>query len=97
MKEKIISYENENNNLDNDINATSDDIATLDGRILEAQGEIKNLQSAIAETDALANKFKSEALHYQKATQSEVMKNNDTTKLLGQAENTLRLRIHQVE
>jgi hypothetical protein len=55
------------------------------------------LQSAIAETDALANKFKSEALHYQKATQSEVMKNNDTTKLLGQAENTLRLRIHQVE
>lgn len=25
------------------------------------------------------------------------MKNNDTTKLLGQAENTLRLRIHQVE
>jgi hypothetical protein len=25
------------------------------------------------------------------------MKNNDTTKLLAQAENTLRLRIHQVE
>lgn len=37
LKEKIISYENENNNLDNDINATSEDIATLDSRILEAQ------------------------------------------------------------
>ena len=36
-------------------------------------------------------------MHYQKATQAEVMKNNDTTKLLGQAENTLRIRIYQVE
>lgn len=54
-----MSYENENNNLDNDINATADDVAILDGRILDAQNQIKNLQSAIAETDALANKFKS--------------------------------------
>ena len=37
LKDKIISYENENNNLDNDINATSDDVASLDGRIIDAQ------------------------------------------------------------
>lgn len=71
-------------------------MAVLDGRIYDAQNEIKGLQAAIAETEALANKFKSEAVHYSKATQAEVMKNNDLTKCLGQAENTLRLRIHQV-
>lgn len=97
LKEKIISYENENNKLDNDINAIVDDLAVLDGRIFDAQTQIKDLQTDIAEADALANKYKSEAIHYQKATQAEVMKNNDTTKVLGQAENTLRVRNHQVD
>lgn len=97
LKEKIISYENENNKLDNDINAIVDDLAVLDSRIFEAQTQIKNLQTDIAEADALANKYKSEAIHYQKATQAEVMKNNDTVKVLGQAENTLRVRNHQVD
>ena len=74
-----------------------DDLAVLDSRILDAQGQIKDLQADIAEADALANKYKSEAIHYQKATQAEIMKNNDTVKLLGQAENTLRVRNNQVE
>lgn len=97
LKEKIISYENENNRLDADINAIIDDLAILDNRIADAQAQIKSLQADIAEADALANKYKSEAIHNHKATQAEVMKNNDTTKALGQAENTLRVRIHQVE
>lgn len=97
LKQKIISYENQNNRLDNDINSTVEDLAVLDGRILDAQTHIKDLQADIAEADALANKYKSEALHCHKATQVEVMKNNDTTKVLSQAENTLRVRIHQVE
>lgn len=97
LKEKIISYENENNKLDNDINSIVDDLAVLDSRIFEAQTKIKDLQTDIAEADALANKYKSEAIHYQKATQAEVMKNNDTVKVLGQAENTLRVRNHQVD
>lgn len=70
MKEKIISYENENNRLDNDINATVDDLAVLDGRILDSQSQIKDLQADIAEADALANKYKSEAIHNHKATQA---------------------------
>ena len=36
-------------------------------------------------------------LHYQKATQGEVMKNNDLVKLIGQAEHTLKVRISQSE
>jgi hypothetical protein len=44
----------------------------------------------------LAEKYKSEAIHYQKATQAEVMRNNDLTKGLNHAENTLRLRVNQV-
>ena len=36
-------------------------------------------------------------LHYQKATQGEVMKNNDTIKLISQAEHTLKVRINQSE
>lgn len=48
LKDKIIAYENENNNLDADINATMDDLAVLDSRINDAQSEMKSLQSAIA-------------------------------------------------
>lgn len=70
LKEKIISYENENNRLDQDINATVDDLAVLDNRILDSQTHIKDLQADIAEADALANKYKSEAVHCQKATQA---------------------------
>ena len=59
LKEKIISYENENNRLDADINAIIDDLAILDNRIADAQAQIKSLQADIAEADALANKYKS--------------------------------------
>jgi hypothetical protein len=45
----------------------------------------------------LAEKNKSESIHYQKATQAEVMRNNDLAKGLSQAENTLRVRINQVD
>lgn len=45
----------------------------------------------------LSEKYKSEGLHYHKATQAEIMRNNDLTKTLNQAENTLRLRVNQVD
>lgn len=85
LRDKIMAYENENNGLDGDISATIEDIGVLDNRIMDAQHQIKDLQTDIAETAALCDKYKSEALHYQKATQAEVMKNNDTNKLLAQA------------
>ena len=37
LKEKILSYENENNGLDNDINATVEDVGNLEGQISNAQ------------------------------------------------------------
>jgi chromosome segregation ATPase len=97
LKEKIISYENENNGLDADINATVDEIGNLDGQISNAQSELNNLQRDIAEVGALAEKHKSEAIHFHKGTQAEIMRNNDLSKVLGQAENTLRLRVNQVD
>ena len=48
LREKILTYEGENNKLDNDINETTEDINILDGRILEAQNQIKDLQGDIA-------------------------------------------------
>ena len=92
-----MSYENENNALDGDINNLLEDIATLEGRASNAQSDLVNLQKDIAEVSGLSEKFKSEALHYHKATQAEIMRNNDLTKVLNQAENTLRLRINQVD
>jgi len=44
----------------------------------------------------LNEKYKSEALHYQRGSQAEVMKNNDIAKSIGQSETTLRVRINQV-
>lgn len=41
-------------------------------------------------------KYRSEAIHLQKSTQNELMKNNDTTKSLKQAENILKVRQSQV-
>jgi hypothetical protein len=43
------------------------------------------LQKDIAEAAALAEKYKSEAIHYHKGTQAEIMRNNDLTKILHQA------------
>jgi predicted RNase H-like nuclease (RuvC/YqgF family) len=95
LRDKILAYENENNGLDGEISSIYEDITVFDGRIMDAQNHIKNLQADIAESGALCDKYKSEALHYQKATQSEIMKNNDTTKLLSQAEHMLKTRISQ--
>jgi len=97
LKEKILSYENENNGLDGDINAIIEDISNLESQISKAQNELVNVQTDIAEVSALAEKYKSEAVHYQKATQAEVMRNNDLAKVLNQAENTHRLRMNQVD
>ena len=55
------------------------------------------LQGDMAEMAALNDKYKSEAMHNQRSAQSEIMKNNDTTKQLAQAENILRVRVNQVE
>lgn len=59
MRNKIISYENENNSLDNEISNIIEDIATFDGRIMDAQNQIKKLQADIAESGALCEKYKS--------------------------------------
>ena len=59
LRDKIMSYENQNNRLDGDINATMEDINILDSRIFEAQNQIKDLQKDIAETAALCDKYKS--------------------------------------
>ena len=45
----------------------------------------------------MAEKYKSEGIHYHKGTQAEIMRNNDLTKARNQAENTHRLRVNQVD
>jgi hypothetical protein len=55
------------------------------------------LHKDVAEVAGLSEKNKSEAIHYQKSTQAEVVRNNELTKVLNQAENTHRLRLNQVE
>ncbi len=80
-----MSYQNENNGLDNDINNLIEDIANLEGQGSNAQSDLNTIQKDIAEVGGLSEKFKSQALHYHKATQAEVMRNNDLTKLLNQA------------
>lgn len=97
LKEKIIAYENENNGLDGDINATVDDIGNLESQVSNAQNDLITLQKDIAEVSGKAQKFKSESIHYHKGTQAEIMRNNDLAKVLHQAENTHRLRINQVD
>jgi peptidoglycan hydrolase CwlO-like protein len=59
LRNKIISYENENNSLDNEISNIIEDIATFDGRIMDAHNQIKKLQADIAESGALCEKYKS--------------------------------------
>jgi septal ring factor EnvC (AmiA/AmiB activator) len=97
LKDKIISYENENNGLDADINATVEENGNLEAEISNTHGDLTNLQKNIAEVAGLSEKYKSEAIHYQKGTQVEVMRNNDLAKVLNQAENTHRLRVNQVD
>ncbi len=97
LKEKIMGYENENNAIDGDINNLMEDIANLEGQASNAQSELIGLQKDIAEVGGLSEKYKSEGLHYHKATQAEIMRNNDLTKTLNQAENTYRLRVNQVD
>lgn len=41
--------------------------------------------------------YRSEAIHNQKATQAEIMRNNDLSKNIKQAENILKVRRSQVE
>ena len=53
QREKIIVFENENNNLDDEINKVMGDLAELDRRIAEAHAQIKDLAGDIAETQGL--------------------------------------------
>lgn len=48
LRQKIIGYENQNNQLDSDINVTVEDLNQLDMQINQAQGEIAGLQQDIA-------------------------------------------------
>jgi chromosome segregation ATPase len=70
LKDKIISYENSNNQMDADLTRTIEECGDLDNQISNAQNELSRLQGDIAEAAALAEKYKSEAVHYQKATQA---------------------------
>lgn len=72
-------------------------MTVIDNQINTAQNDIASLQNDIASINAVAEKYKSESLHYQRATQNEIMKNNDIGKNIAQAENVLRIRINQVE
>ncbi|MCB0370821.1 MAG: hypothetical protein KDD45_15715 [Bdellovibrionales bacterium] len=83
--------------MDSDINVTIEDIGNLEGQISNSQNELITLQKDIAEVGGLAEKYKSESIHYHKGTQAEIMRNNDLAKALNQAENTLRLRVNQVD
>jgi len=74
-----------------------EDIGNLESQISNAQNDLNKLQKDIAEVAGLSEKSKSEAIHYQKSTQAEIMRNNDLAKVLNQAENTLRLRVNQVD
>lgn len=85
LKDKIMGYENENNGIDGDINQLNEDIGNLEAQTSNAQADLNALQKDIAEVGGLSEKFKSEALHYHKATQAETMRNNDLTKVLNQA------------
>lgn len=69
----------------------------LEAQISNSHNELSTLQKDIAEITALAEKYKSESIHYHKGTQAEIMRNNDLFKVLNQAENTLRLRVNQVD
>ena len=97
LKDKILSYENENNRLDSEITQVNEDIGNLENEISNAQNDLTRLQGDIAEVGALSEKYKSEAMHYQRSAQAEGMRNNDLTKALNQAENTFRLRVNQVD
>lgn len=83
--------------MDEDINQVIDDLHNFDNNITNSGSDIKDLQTEIAEINALCDKYKSEALHYHKACQGELMKNNELTKVLSQSENTMRVRINQTE
>ena len=97
LRQKIKKYEEENNNIDNEINAIMDDIASLERSNEDLLSEVNSLNAEIAEASSANDKFKSESLHFHRATQNEVQKNNDLNKALNQAEGVLKTRICQVE
>ena len=68
-------------------------------QLLPTEESVDNFTEAIEAVlgKVLAEKYKSESIHYQKGTQAESMRNNDLAKALNQAENTHRLRVNQVD
>lgn len=65
-----MSYENENNGLDGEITQVTEDICNLENEISNAQNDLIKLQGDIAEVNALSDKYKSEAIHYQRSAQA---------------------------
>lgn len=92
MHDDLVHLENENNRLDSELQARSNDLANLEKNIAEAQRAIKELQADIAEASALNNKYKSEAAHYLRSAQQENARNNDLLRNIAAGENTLRNR-----
>jgi regulator of replication initiation timing len=82
--------------LDDTINDTDRDLENIERSIIEAQKQLKDLQTSIATMAATNNKFKTEASNFQKAIQSEILRNTDIAKSLSQAENALRTRDGQI-
>lgn len=83
--------------MDGEITQVTEDICNLENEISNSQNDLIKLQGDIAEVAALSDKYKSEAIHYQRSAQAEAMRNNDLAKALNQAENTYRLRVNQVD
>lgn len=97
MKEKIKDFEHQNNELDGIIQDEIQEIAALENDIYDSQAELSKYQSDNASLSANVEQYRSEAIHNQKATQAEIMRNNDLSKNIKQAENILKVRRSQVE
>lgn len=97
LREKIQGYENENNELDASINELCDSLSELEVAIKKAQDELLDLQQLTSEAGLLNEKHKAENQHVQRATQAEILKNNNLLKSLKNAEYTSKVRGGQIE
>lgn len=77
VTDTIINYEEQNNKLDEDIATTCEDLVIISQQIDDSNRNISELQARIASVNGQSEKFKSQALHYKKSCQAEIMKNKE--------------------
>jgi chromosome segregation ATPase len=70
LRDRILKYENENNNLDEEIAQLNDTLIEFDRKIIGEQKELKALQNDLASLQSINDKFKSELGHFHKSTHS---------------------------